>query len=87
MKILDEQKLKDSCINLETSWKHNNNFDIEDLNLFCKKKLREFIHEKNSTLLDINNYIKKNYSFPNDCIAYRIILTVHVQCHKRDRIN
>ena len=44
------------------------------------KVLREVIQteENKNTLVDILNYIKKLESFPNACIAYRILITIPV---------
>ena len=44
------------------------------------KVLREVIQteENKKTPIDILNYIKKLESFPNACIAYRILLTILV---------
>ena len=54
---------------------------FDDLDLFSELKvLREVIQteENKNTPVDILNYIKKLESFPNACIAYRILLTIHV---------
>ena len=86
VKSLDDKKLKESCLNLENSLKHNNTSDIDGLDLFFELRiLREFMHENNSTPLDILNYIKRINSFPNAYIAYRIMLTIPVSVASAER--
>ena len=40
--------------------------------------LKEILQIKDYTPIDILNYIKRLDSFPNTCIAYRILLTIPV---------
>ena len=77
MKSFDSNNLKEYCFILEHSLKHNNRSDIDGLYLFIELKIiREIIHVKNDTLIDILNYIKRIDSFPNVFIAYRIMLII-----------
>lgn len=47
LKSLDDNKLKDSCLNLESSLNHNNCSDIDGIYLFSELRvLREIIHLK-----------------------------------------
>ena len=49
------------------------------LDLFLELNiLKEILQIKDYTPIDILNYIKRLDSFPNTCIAYRILLTILV---------
>ena len=49
------------------------------LDLFLELNiLKEILQIKDYTPIDILNYIKRLNSFPNTCIAYKILLTIHV---------
>ena len=79
LKSLDDDSLQKYCLNLESFLKHDVYYDIDDLDLFSKLKvLREILQIKEYTPIDILNYMKKLDSFPNTCIAYRILLTILV---------
>ncbi|KAH9769054.1 Ac-like transposase [Citrus sinensis] len=79
LKSLDDDSLKNSCMHLEKSLKHNMFSDIDELDLFSELKvLKEVLQIKINTPLDILNYIKKIESFPNAFVAYRILLTIPV---------
>ena len=67
------------CLNLESFLKHDVYYDIEVLDLFSKLKVfKKTLQIKEYTPVDILNYIKRLDSFPNTCIAYRILLTILV---------
>ena len=58
-------------INLEYFLKHDVYYDIDDLDLLSKlKALKGILQIKEYTPIDILNYIKMLYSFPNTCITY-----------------
>jgi len=79
LKSLDSNNLKEYCLNLERSLKHNNHSNIDGLNLFTKLKIsREIMQIENDTLINIFNYIKRINYFPNVFINYRIMLTISV---------
>ena len=79
LKSLDSNNLKEYCLNLERSLKHNNHSDIDELDLSTKLKiLREIMQVENDTLIGMLNYIKRIDSFPKNFIAYRIMLTISV---------
>jgi hypothetical protein len=88
LKSFDDDSLKDKCLCLESALTYQNSFDIDGLDLFSELKvLREVIQteENKNTPVDILNYIKKLESFPNACIAYRILLTIPVTVASAER--
>ena len=79
LKSLDDDSLQKYCLNLESFLKHDIYYDIDDINLFSELKvLKEILQIKEYNPIDILNYIKRLDSFPNTCIAYRILLTIPV---------
>ena len=79
MKSLDNDSLQKYCLKLESFLKHYVYYDIDGLDLFSELKvLKEILQIKAYTPIDILNYIKRLDSFPNTCIAYRILLTIPV---------
>ncbi|XP_059277622.1 uncharacterized protein LOC132031704 [Lycium ferocissimum] len=77
LRSLDDESLKEYCLNLELSLTHNSYSDIDGLDLFFELKvLREIIQVEDNDLIEILNQIKRLDSFPNTYIAYRIMLTV-----------
>ena len=86
LKSLEIRSLKEFCLNLERSLKHNENFDIDELDLFSELKiLREIIQVENDTPIDIVNYIIRLDSFPNAFIVYRIMLTIPITVASAER--
>jgi hypothetical protein len=70
--------LQNKCFNLEGFLKHDIDYDLDGLDLFLELKvLKEILQIEESTPIDILNYIKRLDSFPNACIAYKILLTIH----------
>ena len=79
LKSLDNDSLQKYCLKLESFLKHDVYYDIDGLDLFSELKvLKEILQIKDYTPIDILNYIKRLDSFPNTCIAYRILLTIPV---------
>ena len=79
LKSLDYTFLKEKCLKLEKSLKHDNLLDINGFNLFSELNiLREIIRVENDKPIDILNYIKRIDSFPNAYIVYTIMLTILV---------
>jgi hypothetical protein len=67
--------LQNKCLNLECFLKQ----DLDGLDLFLELKvLKEILQIEESAPIDILNYIKRLDSFPNACIACRILLTIPV---------
>jgi hypothetical protein len=74
--------LQNKCLNLEGFLKH----DLDGLDLFSELKvLKEILQIEESAPIDILNYIKRLDSFPNTCIAYRILLTILVTVVSAER--
>ena len=79
MKSVDNDSLQKYCLKLEDFLKYDVYYDIDGLDLSSKLNiLKEILQTKDYTSIDILNYIKRLNSFPNACIAYRILLTIHV---------
>jgi hypothetical protein len=82
LKLLDDDGLQNKCLNLEGFLKH----DFDGLDLFSELKvLKEIIQIEEIAPIDILNYIKRLNSFPNACIAYRILLTIPVTVASAER--
>ena len=65
--------MKEKCLNLEISLKHDNLLDVDGLDLFSELNiLKEIIGLQNDKPIDILNDIKRINSY----IAYRIMLTI-----------
>ena len=77
---LDDNSLKKkNYLKFEYFLKYDVYYDIDSLDLFSELKvLKEILQIKDYTPIDILNYIKRLDSFSNTCIAYRILLTIHV---------
>ena len=87
LKSLDNDSLQKYCLKLESFLKHYVYYDIDGLDLFSELKvLKEILQIKDYTPIDILNYIKRLDSFPNTCIAYRILLTIPVTVASAKRI-
>ena len=86
MESLDDDNLQKYYLKLESFLKHDVYYDIDGLDLFLELKvLKEILQIKDYTPIDILNYIKRLDSFPNTCIAYRILLTIHVTVASAER--
>ncbi|XP_070031553.1 uncharacterized protein [Nicotiana tomentosiformis] len=86
LRSLNDGNLKTHCLNLEFFLKHNNQSDIDGLDLFSELKvLREIVQVEDNSLIDILNQIKRLDSFPNAYIAYRIMLTIPVTVASAER--
>ena len=75
--------LKKNCLNLEYFLTHETYSNIDGLDLFLELKvLKEVLQINENSLINVLNYIKRLESFPNACIAFRILLTSRksVQC-------
>ena len=71
--------LKKNCLNLEYFLTHETYSNIDGLDLFSELKvLKEVLQINENSLIYVLNYIKRLESFPNACIAFRILLTISV---------
>ncbi|CAA0830700.1 hAT dimerisation domain-containing protein / transposase-related [Striga hermonthica] len=80
LKIMDDESLKHSCVELENFLKHEDNSDIDALELFSELQLlRKALPEGLTKPVEVLEYIKNlYYGFPNAWVAYRILLTIPV---------
>lgn len=86
LKLLDDDDLKQSCLNLEQFLKHGEHSDIEGIDLFGELKvLREALPTGTQSALQVLDYLNKIESFPNSYISYRILLTVPVTVASAER--
>ena len=80
LKSLDDDSLKKKCLNLKCFLTHETYSNIDGLDLFSKLKvLKEVLQINENFPINVLNYIKRLASFPNACIAFRILLTIHVR--------
>ena len=71
--------MKKNYLNLEYFLTHETYSDIDGLDLFLELKvLKEILQINENSLINVLNYIKMLKSFPNACIAFRILLTIPV---------
>ena len=71
--------LKKNCLNLECFLTHETYSDIDGLDLFSKLKvLKKVLQINENSPINVLNYIKRLESFPNACIAFRILLIILV---------
>ena len=77
---------KKNCLNLECFLTHETYSDINGLDLFLELKvLKEILQINENSLIKVLNYIKRLESFPNACITFRILLTIHVTVAATER--
>ena len=70
---------KKNCLNLEYFLTHETYSDIDGFDLFSELKvLKEVLQINENSPINVLNYIKRLESFPNICIAFRILLTIPV---------
>ena len=78
--------LKKNCLNLECFLTHETYSNINGLNLFSKLKvLKEVLQINENSPINVLNYIKRLESFPNACIAFRILLTILITVASTER--
>jgi len=86
LKLLDDDNLKKNCLKLERFLKHDLVYDVDGLDLFLELKvIREVLQIENNTPIETLNFIKRLNSFPNACIAYRILLTIPITVASAER--
>ena len=78
--------LKKNCFNLECFLTLETYSDIDGLNLFSELKvLKEVLQINENSPINVLNYIKRLESFPNACIAFRILLTIPITVASEER--
>ena len=78
--------LKKNCLNLECFLTLETYSDIDGLDLFSELKvLKEVLQINENSQINVLNYIKRLESFPNACIAFRILLTIPVTVTSAER--
>ena len=86
LKTLDEDVLKRHCLNLEDILRHDGFSDVDGIELFSELRvLRDIIQKENNSPIETLNYLIRVDSFPNACIAYRILLTIPVTVASAER--
>ena len=77
---------KKNCLNLECFLTHEIYSDIDGLYLHSELKvLKEVLQINENSSINVLNYIKRLASFPNACIAFKILLTIHVTVASAER--
>ena len=77
---------KKNCLNLESFLTHETYSDIDGLDLYSELKvLKEFLQINDNSPINVLNYIKRLESFPNACIAFKILLTIPVTVASAER--
>jgi Domain of unknown function (DUF4371)/hAT family C-terminal dimerisation region len=84
---IDDESMKNACATLENVLGHDNNSDVDGLELFSELQLlRKSLPEKISKPIEVLEYIRNmHFAFPNTWIAYRIILTIPVTVATAER--
>ena len=78
--------LKKNCLNLECFLTHETYSDIDGLDLFSELKvLKEVLQINENSQINVPNYIKRLESFPNACIAFRILLIIPITVASAER--
>ncbi|KAK3226237.1 hypothetical protein Dsin_006099 [Dipteronia sinensis] len=76
---LDDDKLKECCVNLETALEYNSFSDVDSNDLFYELKvLQVVLLRETKTAIKILDFVKTFDCYPNVSIAYRILLTISV---------
>ncbi|CAN6715584.1 unnamed protein product [Malus baccata var. baccata] len=82
---LDDQELKQNCMNLEAHLKHGNTMDVDGADLCSELQVLQmmlpeeaFLSNNPWTSMKITNFVKEIDMCPNVLIVYRVMLTVPV---------
>ena len=68
---------KKNCLNLECFLTHEIYSNIDGLDLVSELQiLKEVLQINDNSPINVLNYIKRLESFPNACIAFKILLTI-----------
>ena len=77
---------KKNCLNLECFLIHETYSDIDGLDLYSELKvLKEVLQINDNSPINVLNNIKRLESFPNTCIAFRILLTITIAVTSAER--
>ena len=77
---------KKNCLNLECFLTRETYSNIDGLDLFSELKvLKEVLQINEKSPINVLKYIKRLESFPNTCIAFRILLTIPVTIASAER--
>nr|XP_028959292.1 uncharacterized protein LOC114825112 [Malus domestica] len=89
---LDDQQLKENCMNLEAHLKHRNTMDVYGADLCSELQVlhmmlseEAFFSNNPWTSMEIANFVKETDMCPNVLIAYRVLLTVPVTVASAER--
>ncbi|CAN6690847.1 unnamed protein product [Malus baccata var. baccata] len=89
---LDDQELKQNCMNLEAHLKHGNTMDVDGADLCSELQVlqmmlpeKSFLSNNPWTSMEIANFVKEIDMCPNVLIAYRVMLTVPVTVASAER--
>ncbi|MBT0984613.1 hypothetical protein KJ032_26665, partial [Salmonella enterica subsp. enterica serovar Typhimurium] len=77
---LDDQQLKENCMNLEAHLKHGNTMDVDGADLCSELQVLQmmlpeeaFLSNNPWTSMEIANFVKETDMCPNVLIAYRVL--------------
>ncbi|XP_028959292.2 uncharacterized protein [Malus domestica] len=89
---LDDQQLKENCMNLEAHLKHGNTMDVYGADLCSELQVlhmmlseEAFLSNNPWTSMEIANFVKETDMCPNVLIAYRVLLIVPVTVASAER--
>ncbi|CAN6678524.1 unnamed protein product [Malus baccata var. baccata] len=89
---LDDQQLKENCMNLEAHLKHGNTMDVDGADLCSEFQVLQmmlpeeaFLSNNPWTSMEIANFVKETDMCPNVMIAYCVLLTVPVTVASAER--
>ena len=78
--------MKENCLNHECFLTHETYSNIDGLDLFLELKvLKEVLQINDNSPINVLNYIKRLEFFPNACITFKILLTIHVTVASAER--
>ncbi|XP_070668759.1 uncharacterized protein [Malus domestica] len=89
---LDDQQLKENCMNLKAHLKHGNTMDIDGADLCSELQVLQmmlpeevFFSNNPQTSMKIANFVKETDMCPNVLIACRVLLTIPVTVASAER--
>nr|GEY93476.1 zinc finger MYM-type protein 1 [Tanacetum cinerariifolium] len=86
LKLYDDDRLKSYCSRLESALKNGDLYDINVNELYVElRSLNNYFPTKNMRHVDVLNFLKQDYCYPNAIIAYRVLLTIPVTVASAER--